>query len=97
MSKVSRCALALLGPLTLIAGLALINNPVHVRPRILNKDQTQGRTYDCNVSYLNLSAVGQHRITFFDLASIQRIPVSADVPHRETVGPIRRPVGVGGP
>jgi hypothetical protein len=30
MSKVSRCALALLGPLTLIAGLAVINNPIHV-------------------------------------------------------------------
>ena len=32
MSKVSRCALALLGPFTLIVGFAVINNSIPQRP-----------------------------------------------------------------
>jgi hypothetical protein len=42
MSKVSRCALALLGPLTLIVGLAVINNPIHVSASPQKKEKGKG-------------------------------------------------------
>jgi hypothetical protein len=42
MSKVSRCALALLGPLTLIAGLAVINNPTRVSASPQKKEKAKG-------------------------------------------------------
>jgi hypothetical protein len=46
MSKVSRCALALLGPLTLIAGLAVINNPIHVSASPQKKEKGKGSKKD---------------------------------------------------
>jgi hypothetical protein len=42
MSKVSRCALALLGPLTLVVGLAVINNPIHVSASPQKKEKGKG-------------------------------------------------------
>jgi hypothetical protein len=48
MSKVSRCALALLGPLTLIAGLAVINNPIHVSASPQKKEKAKGSKKDKN-------------------------------------------------
>lgn len=46
MSKVSRCALALLGPLTLIAALAVINNPIHVSASPQKKEKEKGSKKD---------------------------------------------------